>query len=102
MDRYAAATYAANFGPHVHQGDISDWIGTGMPKADIVVGGPPCQGFSALGKRDPDDHRNKLWARYAEVVASVRPLYFVLENVSPSLNPSSSGNFRTPLSLAES
>jgi DNA (cytosine-5)-methyltransferase 1 len=85
LDRFAAATYASNFGPHVHQGDISDWIGTGIPAADVVVGGPPCQGFSALGKRDPDDHRNKLWARYAEVVATVRPLYFVLENVSPFL-----------------
>lgn len=85
LDRYAAATYAANFGPLVHQGDISDWIGTSIPSADIVVGGPPCQGFSALGKRDPDDDRNKLWTRYAEVVASVRPLYFVLENVPPFL-----------------
>lgn len=85
LDRFAAATYAANFGPHVYHGDISDWIGTEVLAADVVVGGPPCQGFSALGKRDPDDHRNKLWARYAEVVAAVRPLYFVLENVSPFL-----------------
>jgi DNA (cytosine-5)-methyltransferase 1 len=85
LDRYAAATYASNFGPHVHQGDISDWIGAGVPPADVVVGGPPCQGFSALGKRDPDDARNKLWTRYAEVVAAVRPLYFVLENVPPFL-----------------
>lgn len=85
IDRYAAATYAANFGPHVYQGDISDWIGAGVPSADVVVGGPPCQGFSALGKRDPDDDRNKLWLRYAEVVASVEPLYFVLENVPPFL-----------------
>jgi DNA (cytosine-5)-methyltransferase 1 len=85
LDRYAAATYAANFGSHVYQGDISDWIGTGVPSADLVVGGPPCQGFSALGKRDPDDHRNKLWLRYAEVVAAVKPLYFVLENVAPFL-----------------
>lgn len=81
LDRYAAATYAANFGSHVYQGDISDWIGTVVRAADVVVGGPPCQGFSALGKRDPDDDRNKLWARYAEVVAMVHPLYFVLENV---------------------
>jgi len=85
LDRFAAATYAANFGPHVFQGDISDWVGTALPPADVVVGGPPCQGFSTLGKRDPDDLRNKLWARYAEVVAAVRPLYFLLENVSPFL-----------------
>lgn len=85
LDRFAAATYAANFGALVHQGDISDWIGLGVLPADVVVGGPPCQGFSALGKRDADDDRNKLWTRYAEVVAAVRPLYFVLENVTPFL-----------------
>jgi DNA (cytosine-5)-methyltransferase 1 len=85
IDRYAAATYAANFGSHIHHGDISDWIGTGAPPADVVVGGPPCQGFSSLGRRDPNDDRNKLWARYAEVVSAVRPLYFVLENVPPFL-----------------
>lgn len=85
LDCDAAATYASNFGPHVHNGDISDWIGSSMPSTDVVLGGPPCQGFSALGKRDPDDDRNKLWTRYAEVVTSVRPLYFVLENVPPFL-----------------
>lgn len=85
LDRYAAATYAANFGPVVHHGDIADWIGIGPPAADVVVGGPPCQGFSALGKRNPDDDRNKLWTRYAEAVAAIRPLYFVLENVPPFL-----------------
>jgi DNA (cytosine-5)-methyltransferase 1 len=85
LDPFAAATYASNFGPHVFQGDIADWIRTGLPRADVVIGGPPCQGFSALGKRDPDDRRNALWSHYAEVVAKVRPLYFVLENVSPFL-----------------
>jgi DNA (cytosine-5)-methyltransferase 1 len=86
LDLFAAATYASNFGSHVFQGDIADWIGTDLPEADIVVGGPPCQGFSSLGKRDPHDERNKLWQRYAEVVAAVRPQYFVLENVPPFLD----------------
>jgi len=85
LDRFAAATYAANFGAHIHHGDIADWVGGTLPAADVVVGGPPCQGFSSLGKRDPHDRRNKLWTHYAEVVASVRPLYFVLENVPPFL-----------------
>lgn len=85
IDPYAAATYAANFGPIVFHGDIADWIGMGLPAADVVVGGPPCQGFSSLGKRNPGDTRNKLWMRYAEIVAEVRPYYFVLENVPPFL-----------------
>lgn len=85
LDRDAAATYAANFGGHVYQGDIEEWLGTDVPTADVVVGGPPCQGFSSLGRRDPKDPRNKLWLRYAEAVAQIEPAYFVLENVAPFL-----------------
>jgi DNA (cytosine-5)-methyltransferase 1 len=79
-DVAAAATYAANFGDHVHCGDISDWR-TGIPRADIVVGGPPCQGFSNLGSRDPKDPRNLLWEEYLRVVLKAQPKVFVLENV---------------------
>lgn len=85
LDEFAAATYAANFGPHIHQGGIEDWIGSTVPKVDVVVGGPPCQGFSSLGRRDPGDGRNKLWRFYAEAVALAEPAYFVLENVVPFL-----------------
>ena len=89
LDPSAAATYAANFGSHVFQGDIADWLGTDeLAEIDVVAGGPPCQGFSTLGKRDPDDARNKLWLRYAEAVAAVKPYYFVLENVEPFLRSS--------------
>lgn len=84
-DEHAAATYSANFGSHVFQGGIEDWIGTDIPKVDVAIGGPPCQGFSALGKRDPDDPRNKLWKFYAEAVRAAEPKYFVLENVAPFL-----------------
>ncbi|WP_183097474.1 DNA cytosine methyltransferase [Nocardioides pelophilus] len=80
-DFQAAATYAHNFGDHVFVGDIADWADGSMPAADVVVGGPPCQGFSALGRRDPDDPRNKLWRHYVEVLSRVRPAFFVIENV---------------------
>ncbi|MDH6132792.1 DNA (cytosine-5)-methyltransferase 1 [Kitasatospora sp. MAA4] len=83
IDRAAAATYAANFGSHVHNGDIAAWVQRkgGIPRADIVLGGPPCQGFSRLGNQDPDDARNQLWRHYLTVVADVRPKFFVMENV---------------------
>lgn len=48
---------------------------------DIVVGGPPCQGFSVMGKRDPEDERNRLVLSFAEAVGSLSPAYFVMENV---------------------
>ncbi|MFF4650551.1 DNA cytosine methyltransferase [Streptomyces sp. NPDC001380] len=83
MDRAAAATYAANFGPHVYNGDIARWVKRdgGLPQADLVLGGPPCQGFSRLGNQDPGDSRNKLWRHYLTVVREVGPKLFVMENV---------------------
>lgn len=87
LDRAAAATYAVNFaekfGAHIHQGDIAEWVDGpgGLPKADIVLGGPPCQGFSRLGNQDPNDVRNQLWRHYLKVVSTVRPMAFVMENV---------------------
>ncbi|MRK01373.1 DNA (cytosine-5-)-methyltransferase [Aeromicrobium sp. S22] len=81
MDADAAATYAQNFGQHVHVGDIADWVGGPLPSADIVVGGPPCQGFSSLGKQDPADPRSVMWLHYVEALTKIQPRYFVLENV---------------------
>jgi DNA (cytosine-5)-methyltransferase 1 len=86
IDADAAATYAVNFGEHVHVGDIGAWLKGSMPLAEVVVGGPPCQGFSALGRRDPDDPRSQLWEQYVEVLLRVRPAFFVLENVPQFLN----------------
>lgn len=60
-------------------GDIAEFVD--FPKADLVVGGPPCQGFSNLGARDPDDPRNSLWRDYMRVVVQANPQVFVLENV---------------------
>ncbi len=82
FDRAAAATYAANFGPIVAAMPIQEWLATGdVPQVDVVVGGPPCQGFSQLGLQDPEDERSKLWSEYVETVLRARPKYFVLENV---------------------
>lgn len=80
-DLHAAATYAVNFGNHVFAGDISDWLDDNLPAADLVVGGPPCQGFSNLGSRRARDPRNALWRRYVDAVARIKPRYFVIENV---------------------
>lgn len=49
---------------------------------DIIVGGPPCQGFSLAGKRNPEDERNKLYKHYVRIVSIVRPKVFVMENVA--------------------
>jgi DNA (cytosine-5)-methyltransferase 1 len=83
FDVAAAATYQANHGDEkVFAGPIQDWLKTeSVPSTDLIVGGPPCQGFSALGKQDVNDDRNHLWEFYAQTIKKARPQYFVLENV---------------------
>ncbi len=83
-ERDAAATFALNFGEHVHVGDIHSWSRGSLPLAEVVVGGPPCQGFSNLGNRDSLDPRNALWRRYMTVLEKVRPAF--LENVPQFLD----------------
>lgn len=84
MDPEAAASYRASFPKtDVYAGAIQDWLAEGTIPigVDVVVGGPPCQGFSTLGKRDAEDARNRLWEQYAQVIQRARPKYFVVENV---------------------
>jgi DNA (cytosine-5)-methyltransferase 1 len=83
MDAAAASTYATNHpDADVYAGAIQDWLsGTTTPEVDVVVGGPPCQGFSTLGKQEEEDQRNVLWREYAETITRAKPRYFVLENV---------------------
>ncbi len=88
LDVAAAATYARNHTTPldrrdiVHAGAIEDSLASGdLPQADVVVGGPPCQGFSQLGNQNPSDPRNFLWRCYAEAVQRMTPRVFVLENV---------------------
>lgn len=48
---------------------------------DVIIGGPPCQGFSISGKRMIDDPRNKLYKAFVDIVDEIRPKAFVMENV---------------------
>lgn len=81
-DRAAAATYAANFGEdHVIAGDIAAVETRDIPKARVIIGGPPCQGFSNLGLKDLNDPRNQLWREYMRFVGAAQPEIFVIENV---------------------
>jgi DNA (cytosine-5)-methyltransferase 1 len=53
----------------------------GRNEVDVVFGGPPCQGFSMIGKRALDDPRNSLVYHFARIVSELKPKYFVFENV---------------------
>ncbi len=53
---------------------------------DIIIGGPPCQGFSALGKQLKDDPRNRLWKEYLRIVRLLSPKVWIMENVPELLS----------------
>lgn len=82
-DAAAVRTHNLNFGDHSICADIEVWLESKpkMPKADIVVGGPPCQGFSLLNKKREGDHRRALWEPFMDVVELSEASVFVIENV---------------------
>jgi DNA (cytosine-5)-methyltransferase 1 len=75
----AAQTYRDNLGDHVRVEEITET--TEIPKADVIAGGPPCQGFSSAGLRRVGDARNSLVSVFAAIVAREKPSAFVFENV---------------------
>ena len=50
-------------------------------QVDVILGGPPCQGFSYAGWRDPNDTRNQLFREFVAIVRVLKPKFFVMENV---------------------
>lgn len=80
IDDDAVKTYQQYIGNHIVKGDITQLVGS-IPKADVVIGGPPCQSFSLVGKREKDDGRGKLVFTFYDVVKKLMPKAFLLENV---------------------
>jgi DNA (cytosine-5)-methyltransferase 1 len=87
-----AKTYEENFGAHVLVGDISEIVDGGgiREPADVVIGGPPCQGFSNLTGNRGNDPRRKMWQFFMDVVGTTGCKVFVIENV-PNLLTSPEG-----------
>jgi len=86
VDPVHAAVHSFNF-PNCNTicGDITELHGLELSRGheiDLIVGGPPCQGFSLIGKRDMNDPRNDLVAQFMRLVKEIRPKYFIMENVS--------------------
>ena len=76
-------TYKANFGDHVILDNIAQVVDRGLSIcADVVVGGPPCQGFSNLTGNRANDPRRALWQYFMDVVEATECKVFVLENVA--------------------
>lgn len=79
---HACKTYEFNFKHKPYCGDIRDLDITQLPKADIVIGGFPCQDFSLAGKRKGlSAERGRLYLEMKKVIEYVKPMAFVAENV---------------------
>jgi DNA (cytosine-5)-methyltransferase 1 len=95
-DKDAAKTYSANYSHPMLNEDITKLdpakLVAEYGKCDVIIGGPPCQGFSMAGKRDNKDPRNSLFMNYLHFVKEFQPKYFILENVPGILTMKTSTN----------
>ncbi len=87
-DNWPAAikVYHRTFSPPISQLDLSDTAKASEQireyRPDMIIGGPPCQDFSSAGLRNEDNGRGNLTLSYAEIIANIKPKWFVMENVA--------------------
>ncbi len=97
-NRHEQLGFIQDINTHFHRCDIRELTGElildriqnlkifkngSVPKEiDAIFGGPPCQGFSRAGKRNPNDPRNMLFREYLRVISEIKPKYVVFENVT--------------------
>src|ERR1043165_6480202 len=90
LDPYAAATHKKNFPNTLHaRRDVlhlgADALrriaGLNGHRLTGLIGGPPCQGFSTMGRMRKNDARNKLFFHFFRLVSELNPLFFICENV---------------------
>ena len=90
LDKNAIATHIKNFPKVKHlEEDVSQFTGKtllqkfGLAEGGLtgLIGGPPCQGFSSIGRKDPKDIRNELFGHFMRLAAEAKPEFFVAENV---------------------
>ncbi len=91
-DTDAAETYRLNFGGHVAEALIEDIVG--FPSVDVVIGGPPCQGFSPLNRDTVGFERRGLWREYLRALEQAEPQAFVMENVPELLRSAEYAEFK--------
>lgn len=82
IDKYAIQITQKNYPNTIQLGDVRNHSEWNLPRIDLLIGGSPCQGFSYAGKQlNFEDKRSKLFFEFVEVLNSVKPKYFLLENV---------------------
>jgi DNA (cytosine-5)-methyltransferase 1 len=110
IDPQAMASHKKNFPLTRHfQTDISTLSGSKLrdlfelSNGDLtgIIGGPPCQGFSSMGKNDTNDVRNNLFSTFFRIVSEAKPKFYLAENVPGILNEKYSGIVKEAYSFVE-
>jgi DNA (cytosine-5)-methyltransferase 1 len=83
IDSIAAETYRWNLGNHIEVADVR--TAQTDRKCQVLIAGPPCQGFSTLGARDPSDPRNRLSLEVVRWARCSSPMLWLLKTSLPSL-----------------
>jgi DNA (cytosine-5)-methyltransferase 1 len=98
LDRDAAETYDTNFGACIARDEEGQPLRLedvpSFPKADLLVGGPPCQGFSPLNMRGVGLERRGLWREYLRALKQAEPTFFLMENVPELLKSAEYRSFK--------
>lgn len=87
IDATLTSSHAMNFPTgklllqNIAEIDGADLMRASGGRVDGIIGGPPCQGFSSIGRRDPSDPRRELVYQYFRLISEIRPKFFVMENV---------------------
>ena len=90
IDKHAIETHKNNFPDTIHLSldilsldgeSILDKCNLRAGELDGLIGGPPCQGFSSIGQRCPDDSRNLLFTKFFYLAQKMHPRFFIAENV---------------------
>ncbi len=82
--------------------DLSEDFGVKEKDIDLIIGGPPCQAYSTVGKRLINDPRGKLFQDYFRILQEIKPKIFLLENVKGLLSMQGGEMLSTMLSLFKS
>ncbi|WP_237064618.1 DNA cytosine methyltransferase [Loktanella sp. M215] len=104
-DVNALETLQRNTGATVRLADLSKPDADVIQKvseSDILIAGPPCQGFSTAGKNDPTDERNKHLLNVAEIACLAKPKLVLIENVKGLLSPTNKYHYEETVSKLES
>ncbi|WP_377275152.1 DNA cytosine methyltransferase [Rhizobium sp. R86522] len=108
IDQTLTSSFSRNFGQTtLLNRDVSTLTGQQLiqyagHEIDGIFGGPPCQGFSAMGHRNSEDPRRELLGHFFRLVAEVRPSFFVMENVVGLSYPDAKPVLEEALSLVTS